>query len=552
MGRLRALLLVLLGWWVTLASAAAPVAADIRLYHIGDLDVPASEVVAGRHDATAIAQPSPIIKPTERVGGWWRVDVLHDLPAEPSHSLVVDAPNHTVTNVWLPGKASPLVRATTGADADTTYSPRLAVFDLPDGLRTDQHVYLYLKSSARYPDAVRIMDSQALRAQDRRDMQLNTLIAGTLLALVLVGIGMGLMLRETDFLLLGFGLAFALLFLLDSTAELYRIPGFAWLTGVRITQKVLATGAAVYMALFVLRYLRMAERTPVLARVQWGVIWTYLAVLACSCLPVIGLSPTWSLIGNLTMVVSSIVEITAATKGAIAGHRSSRMFLWSWAPLFFFLGWRVLELGMRWPANDLLQFAFPGSFVLAGALMMIGLSDRMLKYKRERDASDLLARRDPLTEVYNRRALDERLHAAALETGQSSQPLALLFIDLDHFKRINDEHGHDAGDECLREVARRVRATLRFGDVLGRYGGEEFVIGLPNMQAEAASAMGERIRQAVGSRPIACNGVEVSITVSIGVAMLQDGLAGFDAAIKRADRALYASKRDGRDRVSTL
>ncbi|HTA65970.1 MAG TPA: diguanylate cyclase, partial [Xanthomonadaceae bacterium] len=78
------------------------------------------------------------------------------------------------------------------------------------------------------------------------------------------------------------------------------------------------------------------------------------------------------------------------------------------------------------------------------------------------------------------------------------------------------------------------------------------VIGLPDLDVADASAMGERVRHAIGSQPIVCNGVDIGITISIGVAVLQDGLAGFDAAIKRADRALYVSKRDGRDRVSTL
>ena len=552
MGKLRALLIFLLGWWALVAAIAASSDVPIALSRIGDLDVPAAEVVSGRHDANAVALTEAIIRPTARVGGWWRVDVARDLPAAPLQALVIDAPNRTETSVWLPGQSTPQVRATTGANADPSFSARLAVFELPNGLRAGQHVYIHLLATARYTDAVRIMDLRALRISDRRDMQLNTLIDGTLLALALIGIGMGLMLRERDFLLLGFGLAFVLCFLLDSTAELYRIPGLAPLAGLRLLQRLIATAAAFYMALFALRYLRMAERTPLLARMQWALIWVYVAVVAGNCLPVVGTAPFWSLIGNLTMVVSMCVEFTSATKGAIKGDRASRMFLWSWAPLFVCLAARVRELAMGLPANEMLQFAFPASFVLAGVLMMIGLCDRMLGYKRERDASDLLARRDPLTEVYNRRALDERLHAAALETGQTAAPLALLFIDLDNFKRINDEHGHDVGDECLREVARRLRVILRFGDVLGRYGGEEFVVGLPHTPIEAAHALAERARLAVSSRPIACKDVDVAITISIGVSMSHGGLAGLNAAIKRADQALYVSKRDGRDRVSAL
>jgi diguanylate cyclase (GGDEF)-like protein len=552
MGKLRSVVLALCGLWMVLSSCAiAATDAPFRVYRVGDLDAPAAEVIAGRHDAAAVAMPAATITPTPHVGGWWRLDAQRDVPRDPLQVLVLDVPNNTTSVAWLPGRATPLTRSTSGRDSDPAYGPRLAVFPLPDGLRAGQRIYLYVDSTARSPDTLRVMDEHAIRVQDRRDVQINTLIHGTLLALVLVGLGLGVTLRESDFLLLGCGLAFALLFLLDNTVDLYRIPGLAPLAGVRTVQRILGSGAAFFSGLFMLRYLQMEQRAPRLAQVQRWMLAVYVFVVVASFIPVIGMWQ-WPMLGNIAVLVSAIVGIVAAVKGALAGDRPSRMFLWSWLPLLVLLAWRVLEINLGWPANEMLQFAFPASFVLAGVLLMIGLGNRMLQYKRERDASDLLARRDPLTEIYNRRALDERLHAAAHEAGHRSQPLALLFADLDHFKRINDEHGHDIGDACLREVARRLRGVLRFGDVLGRYGGEEFVIGLPRTQVEDACAMGERIRQAIRSQPIVIGDVGISVTLSIGVAVLHGGLAGFDEAIKRADRALYVSKRDGRDRVSTL
>ncbi len=553
MGILRSFVAALCGLWLLSPPGFAATGDDpaFRVYRIGDLAVPAAEVTAGRHDADAATVAEAAIAPTPRVGGWWRLDILRDVPADPSQVLVLDAPNHTTTSVWLPGRESPAIRSTSGPDSDASYGPRLAVFPLAGGLHAGQRVYLYVDSSARSADRLRIMDEQAIRVQDRRDVQLNTLIHGTLLALVLVGLGLGLTLRESDFLILGCGLAFALLFLLDNTVDLYRIPGLAPLAGVRTVQRILGSGAAFFTGLFMLRYLQMDRRTPLLARIQRWMLGVYVLVVVASYVPVIGLWQ-WPMVGNVAVLVSVVVGIIAGIKGALAGDRPSRMFLWSWLPLLVLLAWRVLEINLGWPPNEMLQYAFPASFVLAGVLLMIGLGDRMLQYKRERDASNLLARRDPLTGVYNRRALDERLHAAAHETGAHSQPLALLFADLDHFKRINDEHGHDIGDACLRDVARRLRGVLRFGDVLGRYGGEEFVIGLPRTSLEDASAMAERIRAAIGSQPIVCGDVAIEVTVSIGVAVLHDGLAGYDEAIRRADRALYTSKRDGRDRVSLL
>ncbi len=552
MGKLRSVGLALCGLWLVLSPcAAATTDASFRVYRIGDLAGPAAEVIAGRHDAAAVAVATATITPTPRVGGWWRLDAQRDVPQEPLQVLVLDLPNDTTSSAWLPGRAKPLVRSTVGLDSDPAYGPRLAVFPLAGGLRAGQHVYLFVDSTARSADRLRIMDEHAIRVQDRRDVQINTLIHGTLLALILVGLGLGITLRESDFLLLGCGLAFALLFLLDNTVDLYRIPGLAPLAGVRVVQRILGSGAAFFTGLFMLRYLQMEQRAPLLARIQRWMLAVYVFVVVVSFVPRIGLWQ-WPLVGNIAVLVSVIVGFIAAVKGALAGDRPSQMFLWSWLPLLILLSWRVLEINLGWPANEMLQYAFPASFVLAGVLLMIGLGDRMLQYKRERDASNLLARRDPLTEVYNRRALDERLHAAAHEAGHRSQPLALLFADLDHFKRINDEHGHDIGDACLREVARRLRSVLRFGDVLGRYGGEEFVIGLPRTAVDDACAMAERIRQAIRSEPIVCGDVAISITLSIGVAVLHDGLAGFDEAMRSADRALYVSKREGRDRVSML
>jgi diguanylate cyclase (GGDEF)-like protein len=550
----RSIRFLLIPWLLCLlpvAAAAAPDAA-FRVFRLGDLGLPAEAVVAGKFDPGATAVSVQSLTPTPTVAGWWRLDLQRDWPRNPPQVLVIDASSATTVAAWLPGRSAPVVRSNGGAQADPTYSPRFHVIPLADGLHAGQRIYMRVQSATMTADSVRILDEQQLRAQDRRELRLNFLLYGTLLALTLVGMGLGLTLREPNFLLLGAGLAFGLLFLLDNSGEIYRFPGTSWFAGIQVFQRVVGSAAALFTGLFLLRYLRMQTRAPLLARVQRACMAVFVLVIAVSLVPVIGVRREWVSLGNFAVLLSAVVCLLTGVKGALAGDRPSRLFLWSWFPLLLCIAWRVLEVSYGLAANEVMRFAFPASYVLAGVLLFIGLGDRMLQYKRERDAADMLARRDPLTEVYNRRALDERLHAAALEAEQQSQPLALLFADLDHFKRVNDEHGHAVGDECLREVARRIRGVLRFGDVLGRYGGEEFVIGLPRTQAEEAGAMSERIRAAIAATPIVCGGIAHRITVSIGVAMLDNGLEGLDAAIKRADRALYSSKRDGRDRVSVL
>ena len=153
-----------------------------------------------------------------------------------------------------------------------------------------------------------------------------------------------------------------------------------------------------------------------------------------------------------------------------------------------------------------------------------------------------LALCDSLTGVGNRRRLDRDL---AIEAGNGDTPVAVIMVDVDHFKRINDEHGHDAGDQVLREVADVLRREVRTGDVVYRYGGEEFCVLLAQTNTTEAGQVAERIRFAVSRMALA---VEEPLTVSIGVALGKS--THVSQTMLRADEALFKSKDGGRDRVT--
>jgi diguanylate cyclase (GGDEF)-like protein len=159
-----------------------------------------------------------------------------------------------------------------------------------------------------------------------------------------------------------------------------------------------------------------------------------------------------------------------------------------------------------------------------------------------------LARRDPLTGLLNRRGLgDELLHAA--KRGDTELfPLSLVFIDIDHFKRVNDQHGHGIGDQVLKEIADIVRGDIQRRDLLARWGGEEFLLICPLTEPHEARRVAERLRQRIASRQWP-NGVR--ITSSFGVAEAQAG-EDLGESIKRADDAMYRAKQGGRDRVELL
>lgn len=163
---------------------------------------------------------------------------------------------------------------------------------------------------------------------------------------------------------------------------------------------------------------------------------------------------------------------------------------------------------------------------------------------------------DPLTGVHNRRYFDQRLQEEVGRAQRQGFPLSCLFLDVDHFKRVNDQHGHQTGDCVLREVAWRVKGQLRSIDVLGRYGGEEFAVLLVQTGMDSALAIAERIRHSIAEQRFKGEGDEtLAVTLSIGVATLHDGNRGQNAEtlaqqlVARADHALYGAKQGGRNCV---
>ncbi|HEX7006023.1 MAG TPA: PleD family two-component system response regulator [Alphaproteobacteria bacterium] len=167
-----------------------------------------------------------------------------------------------------------------------------------------------------------------------------------------------------------------------------------------------------------------------------------------------------------------------------------------------------------------------------------------------------LALTDSLTGLYNRRYLDAHLTGQLDRVARTGKPLSVLLIDIDRFKEVNDNHGHDVGDQVLREVSRRVAAHVRSFDTVARLGGEEFVVVMPDADAAAAMTVAERLRGTLADTPVPITGAAVGhipVTVSIGAAVTDEvDRDPAEAAVKllrRADRALYAAKAAGRDHV---
>jgi len=179
-------------------------------------------------------------------------------------------------------------------------------------------------------------------------------------------------------------------------------------------------------------------------------------------------------------------------------------------------------------------------------LLLSDLSER--KASQQRIA--FLAHHDPLTELPNRVLFRERVELAIAGATRSSRAAALLFVDVDEFKRINDTHGHAAGDQVLREIARRLRTHLRATDSVGRHGGDEFAVVLADLpNAAAAQAAADVIRGRLAA-PIRLGGAMVRVTCTVGIALFPEHGDDYESLLRKADEAMYAGKRAGRDRVS--
>jgi diguanylate cyclase (GGDEF)-like protein len=186
-------------------------------------------------------------------------------------------------------------------------------------------------------------------------------------------------------------------------------------------------------------------------------------------------------------------------------------------------------------------------------ILLSSVSFLLLQKERADFLAGQLASLDPLTGAFNRRTFIELAAKQLSRARRLDAPLSLVLLDIDHFKRVNDTHGHLAGDEILKRFAEAVRDQLRREDIFVRYGGEEFCLLLPDVPGPGAVALAGRIRRAVTKAAFVADGEAIELTVSAGVAArLDEGPEALDDLIARADEALYIAKNRGRNRVAAV
>jgi diguanylate cyclase (GGDEF)-like protein len=209
-----------------------------------------------------------------------------------------------------------------------------------------------------------------------------------------------------------------------------------------------------------------------------------------------------------------------------------------------------IALNQAAPVTTTVTYLQDLSFFTYHVLVLLGFGFVLMLHERANGELHRLATLDSLTETYNRRTIEELLRKEEARSRRSGASMGVLMVDIDHFKRINDRHGHHAGDDVLRQFVGTVAQCLRAQDSMGRFGGEEFLVVLPETSLKEATGVAERLRAAAAAEVYVSQGLVLRLTVSIGIAMLDAMQAtGDDSLVILADRALYEAKGRGRNRV---
>jgi diguanylate cyclase (GGDEF)-like protein len=258
--------------------------------------------------------------------------------------------------------------------------------------------------------------------------------------------------------------------------------------------------------------------------------------------------------GSLAIGVNILLSVEALLGVAVRRRSRARtVLLGVFAMAAALLIWRNIQLwmgdyqlpGITTASNtNFFYVMFSGLQPLFAGIGFLLLYNEILQQELR-----LLARIDPLTGVSNRLAIDEATTMMLAHSARYRQSLAVLMLDADHFKSVNDRFGHNGGDKVLRSRVFSIRATLRDSDLIGRVGGEEFVVLSPGADMASAMLLAERVRSTVEHTPLVIDGQSLTLTVSVGVAVAALNESDGTVLLQRADAALYEAKRAGRNRV---
>ncbi|MBB5016016.1 sensor domain-containing diguanylate cyclase [Rehaibacterium terrae] len=395
-----------------------------------------------------------------------------------------------------------------------------------------------------------VQDQATYLREDARWVAFASACFGVMLAMAVVTLFFSFWLRDITFLLhTGYVLSYALIQAIQ-TGYAFSVLEWTLIAEAPRAWGRTATAVSVILAiLFLDRFVALDRHAPRMRRL---VLLLGAAVGANVLLGFLPLQPAQALaraLINPLLMLAGPAVLASALVAWYHGSRYAGFFLLGWTPLLALTVLDSAQLfgalpGWSWVSGAALA---AGSF--EALVLSLGLAERTLGVRRDREQAHRLADIDPLTSLLNRRGLERRLDALIAAAERTGEPLTLLFLDLDRFKSLNDNFGHVEGDRALTVLADCLRAETRSRDVIGRYGGEEFLVVLPECDVDLGLQVAERIRQRLERRGIPVDPAGTPLTVSVGLAVRHRG-EGVTALIERADQAMYEAKNSGRNWVA--
>jgi two-component system, sensor histidine kinase LadS len=552
-GLITAFVLGCIGYLFPAAAAAKEQALEIKLLHAAGLNAAVSDIVSGSLDDEFETLAGPKL-PKGGTAFWLKLDSAAPAAGAGIPVIVMHAGQSARAELFAVrgGTAAPLLRATQlpgfRGSEDT-------VFTLIEGPDAKQSLYARVSVAGGDSEPLSFVRStlEETLAQGAERARMIALTFGALVAMALAALLIWFVLPEQLFIL------YATLFFLHALYVVYLSgQGFdwPWLSAARplgsFAWNVPVGLSGAVACLFTREIADLRHFSPrVYAMFGWFAA-AFVILTVANLAKFAGLGIWVNALGNVMFSVVAAVTLVVVFVAWRRGNRAAGWFLIAWALLEGF----TMTAAVRFlitrsvVSNPLLYYyGLPLSMVAAAVLVALGVADRLRAQRLALTEAERRAQIDPLTGVLNRRSLIERLDAACLRARARGLPIALLFIDLDHFKEINDSFGHQAGDACLRAIIEPIHAELRQSDVIGRYGGEEFVVLLSSADAAAANPIAQRILQRVSAISVEGFGKPIRLTCSIGVAASDTlGLWG-EHLIAQADAAVYVAKRMGRNQV---
>lgn len=507
--------------------------------------------------------------PESRAGQAFDPDRLHVFPREPRGVWILLWPDHGAvapgaqsvltidepslqTVSWFPRDAAPVLGAGLFVPARGWQGHGRIGFVLDAAQVASSPLVLRLEPghSVAPPLRFSLLDGTAFGQRDARWLAVASACLAIMLAMAVMALLFAAELREIAFVWYAIYVVTYALILTVQYGFVTQPLGWSWVAEQPGVWGRLFTAASVLSAtLFVARFADLRRFAPRLRVVVLAIGVATAVAMGLGSLSIPWLTRLAAIAINPLLILGGPVILVASVVAAWRGSRYALFFLIGWTPLLtitVFGSLQVFGFFAEW--TWLGEASFIGGAVEA-VVLSLGLADRSLALRHDRDIARAQAETDALTGVFNRRGLQRRMDKLVAGAHRRRQPLSVLFLDLDRFKRLNDVQGHAAGDAALVALARLMRADMRSHDVLGRFGGEEFLAVLPDCDASAAWATAQRVCADLKAMRIPVTQADDALTVSVGVATVGDAEATA-ALVARADAAMYAAKRAGGDRAA--